>query len=86
LSTGEILGFTAGALVTLSYFPQLIRIFRLKSAHEISLSFTILMVVGISTWLAYGFYFHLAPVILWNLIGGAQAVAMLYAKLKYGRQ
>ena len=86
MSTGEILGFAAGALVTLSYFPQIIRVFRLKSAHEISLTFTILMLVGISIWLAYGIYFRLAPIILWNVIGAAQAAVMLYAKLKYGRE
>lgn len=85
MSTGEILGFVAGAVVTLSYFPQIIRVFRLKSAHEISLLFTILMLVGISTWLAYGIIFRLTPIILWNIIGAAQAATMLYAKLKYGR-
>ena len=86
MSTGEILGFVAGAVVTLSFIPQLIRVFKLKSAREISLLFTILMLVGISIWLAYGFYFRLAPIILWNVVGAAQTVILLYAKLKYGRQ
>ena len=83
--SGEILGFVAGAIVTLSYFPQLVRVFRLKSAHEISLTFTILMLVGILIWMTYGIIFGLAPIILWNVIGAAQAAALLYAKLKYGR-
>ncbi len=85
MSTGEILGFVAGAVVTLSYFPQIIRVFKLKSAHEISLLFTSLLLVGIIIWLAYGIYVHLLPLILWNVVGVAQAVALLYAKLKYGK-
>ena len=84
MSTGEILGFVAGAIVTLSYFPQLVRVFRLKSAHEISLTFTILLLVGILTWMAYGIIFGLVPIILWNVLGAVQVAAMLYAKLKYG--
>ena len=85
MSTGEILGFVAGAVVTLSFIPQLVRVFKLKSAHEISLLFTILMLAGIFIWLAYGIYSRLAPVILWNIVGAVQTIALLYAKLKYGR-
>ena len=33
---GELLGYTAGALVTISIVPQLIRVFKPKSAREIS--------------------------------------------------
>lgn len=86
MSTGDILGFVAGAVVTLSFIPQLTRIFKLKSAHEISLLFTTLMLAGIFIWLAYGIYFRLAPVILWNVIGAVQTGLLFYAKLKYGRR
>ena len=81
----DSLGFIAGALVTCSIVPQLIRVFRLKSAREISLLFTSLLLIGIITWLAYGIYLGLAPVILWNAIGASLVAVLLYAKLKYGR-
>ena len=79
-----IIGFIAGAVVTLSYIPQIIRVFRLKSSHEISLPFTVLLLAGISLWLAYGVAKKDVPIILWNAVGALQAALLLYAKLKYG--
>ncbi|MFC1869873.1 SemiSWEET family sugar transporter [Chloroflexota bacterium] len=81
----ESLGLVAGALVTCSMIPQLIRVFQLKSAREISMLFTTLLLLGIICWLAYGIYLNLLPVILWNAIGAVLAALLLYAKLKYGR-
>ena len=81
----EILGFIAGALVTCSLIPQIIRVFQLKSAREISMLFTTLLLVGLFTWLAYGLYFKLTPVIIWNAVGAVLVLTLLYAKLKYGK-
>ncbi len=81
----ESLGFVAGALVTCSLIPQLVRVFKLRSAHEISLLFTALLLLGIITWLAYGISFGLIPVILWNATGAVLVAMLLYAKLRYGR-
>ena len=82
---GEFLGFVAGALVTCSLIPQLIRVFKLKSAHEISMLFTVFLLLGIILWLAYGIYLGLPPVILWNAIAIVLVATLLGAKLKYGR-
>jgi len=65
--------------------PQLIRIFRLRSAREISMLFTVLLLLGMVIWLAYGILLGLLPVILWNLIGALLVATLLYAKLKYGK-
>jgi len=81
----EYLGFIAGALVTCSLIPQLIRVFRLRSAHEISLLFTTLLLLGILTWLAYGISLRLAPVIIWNAAGAILVATLLYAKLRYSK-
>jgi len=86
LSLQEILGFVAGILVTVSLVPQLVKIFRLKSAVEISLPFTILLIVGMFCWLGYGILFQLFPIIFWNAVGAGLVATLLYAKLKYGRQ
>ena len=81
----ESLGFVAGALVTCSIIPQLIRVFQLRSAREISMLFTTLLLLGVITWLAYGVSLSLTPVILWNSVGAILVSILLYAKLKYGR-
>ena len=85
MQIAESLGLVAGALVTCSMIPQLIRIFQLKSAREISMLFTTLLLLGMLGWLTYGIYLSLTPVILWNAIGIALVSVLLYAKLRYGK-
>ena len=81
----EYLSYIGGVLTTFCYIPQIIRVFRLKSAKEISLLFTILLLVGVLVWLFYGILLSLAPIILWNSVGLVIISTLLYAKLKYGR-
>ena len=50
----EYIGLIAGALVTLGLIPQIIRVFKLRSAREISATFNIFLLVGMSFWLIYG--------------------------------
>jgi MtN3 and saliva related transmembrane protein len=84
LDLGELLGFIGGLLTTAGFAPQVWRLFKLKSAHEISLVFTSFFIIGIAFWLAYGILFDLPSVILWNAISLVLGSGMLYAKLKYG--
>lgn len=81
----EILGIVGGAMTTLGYIPQLVRILKLKSAREISLPFTLSMLAGTACWLGYGLLLSLLPVILWNSAGIILLCILLYGKLKYGR-
>ncbi len=85
MSLSDYLGLVAGALVTFSLVPQLIRVFRLKSAKEISALFTILLLLGMFVWMAYGVVLNLIPVILWNIVGAVLVIILLYAKLRFGR-
>jgi len=82
---GEVLGLVAGALTTGGFIPQVVRVYRLKSAREISLLFTTLFLVGISFWMVYGIYFGLLSVIIWNAITAILGGLLLFAKLKYGK-
>lgn len=81
----ELLGFVGGLLTTMGMVPQVWRLFKLKSAHEISLTFSILFVIGIAFWLFYGIALGLMSVIIWNGISLVLGGGMLYAKLKWGR-
>jgi MtN3 and saliva related transmembrane protein len=81
----EWLGLIAGAIGTIGFLPQIIRVFKLRSAHEISLLWSISFLIGLGCWLTYGIYLRLTPIILWNSITIVLALALIYAKLKYGR-
>jgi MtN3 and saliva related transmembrane protein len=80
----EILGFIGGALITLGLIPQVWRLYKLKSAREISLTFTWLFLLGAAFWLSYGVVLSLPSVILWNGVSLCLMCAMIYAKIKYG--
>ena len=85
MPTVEWLGIIGGAIGTIGFIPQVIRVFKLKSAREISLLWTISIVLGISCWLSYGIILQLTSIILWNSIGIILSLALIFAKLKYGR-
>ena len=85
MSWQEIVGLMAGALTTFALIPQVCRLFRLRSAREISLPFTLLLACGVALWLIYGLLLGLLPVILWNAISLCLALSILCAKVKYGK-
>jgi MtN3 and saliva related transmembrane protein len=86
LNWQEILGLVGGFFTTTSLIPQVWRLYRLKSAKEISLAFNIFFALGVVFWLAYGIALGLAAVILWNGITLVLVSSMLFAKIRYGRQ
>jgi MtN3 and saliva related transmembrane protein len=85
LSPAEYLGIFAGIFTTFAIVPQIIRIYKLKSAHEISFLFNTSMLLGIIIWLVYGIILGLVPLIIWNSIGIFFNGWLLFAKFKYGR-
>jgi len=85
LSSAEYLGLIGGFLCNFSFIPQIIRVYKLKSAREISLLFNTAMLLGVIVWLIYGIVLGLMSVIIWNCICIILNVWLLFAKLKYGR-
>jgi len=81
----ELIGFVGGLLTTMGMVPQVWRLFKLKSAREISLTFSLLFIIGIIFWMSYGILQGLFSVIIWNGIALVLGCGMLYAKLKWGR-
>ena len=81
----EIFGFIGGALTTIALVPQVWRLYKIKSAHEISLPFTLLFLIGGIFWFSYGIFINKIPVIAANSISLLLTVLMLYAKIKYGK-
>ena len=81
----ELLGFFGGMLTTMGFVPQVWRLFKIKSAREISLVFTSTTLAGAILWESYGISYGLPSIILWNIILLFLGSCMLYAKLKWGR-
>jgi MtN3 and saliva related transmembrane protein len=86
LSSAEILGIIAGVFTTFALIPQILRVYKLKSAREISFLFTSCMLLGIIFWLIYGIILNLTSLIIWNSIGIVLNSWLLFSKFKYGRE
>jgi MtN3 and saliva related transmembrane protein len=80
----EYLGLFAGLLTTFAIVPQIMRVYKLKHAHEISLLYSTTMLIGVGIWLIYGIKQNLISLIIWNTIGGLLNVWLLLLKFKYG--
>jgi MtN3 and saliva related transmembrane protein len=85
LSGIEWLGIIAGLLTTFALVPQIIRVYKRKQAHDISLLYNTTMLVGVIIWLVYGIMQGLVSLIIWNIIGSILNGWLLFAKFKYGR-
>jgi MtN3 and saliva related transmembrane protein len=83
MDTAEILGFAAGFLTTIAFIPQVVKIWRSKSARDISLPAFSTFTVGIAIWIVYGVVKDAPPIVLWNAITLVLAVAILVMKVRF---
>jgi MtN3 and saliva related transmembrane protein len=81
----ERVGFMAASCTTMAFVPQLIRVYQLKSARDISLPTFLLFSIGVFLWLIYGIYAGSKPVIASNTVTLVLSVSILFLKLKYDR-
>ncbi len=81
----QVLGVFAGALIAVSFIPQIWKLFRLKSAKEISLPFTMMQLLGGVLFLVYGIILSLPALIITNIANTILVGLILVAKLRYGK-
>ena len=79
----EGIGSTAAVCTTISFLPQLIRVWRRKSADDISLIMFLLFSFGVALWLVYGIQIRSLPIIAANFVTLILALAILILKLRY---
>ncbi|MHC4598562.1 MAG: SemiSWEET transporter [Planctomycetota bacterium] len=77
-------GFTAAALTTFSFLPQVIQTWRTKSAKDLNLGMFLMLTVGIMCWLVYGICLGEWPIIAANTVGTLASSIILFFKLRYG--
>lgn len=80
----ESLGLVAATLTTIAFVPQVLKVWRSRSAADISLVMFLLFVAGVALWMIYGILIGSIAVFLGNLITLVLAGAILLAKLKFG--
>ncbi len=83
-SNTTAIGFIAAIFTTASFLPQVLKVWRTRSAKDVSLVMYLLFLAGVALWLTYGILIESWPVILSNLITLILAGAVLVMKLRFG--
>ncbi|MFH0832844.1 MAG: SemiSWEET transporter [Candidatus Aenigmatarchaeota archaeon] len=78
-----ILGLVTGALATISFLPQVIKVWKTKSTKDISLGMYLIFCTASFLWIVYGTLINSIPVMVTNIAILILALIILAFKLKY---
>jgi len=79
----DILGYSAGAITSLTFLPQVIKTWKVKSAKDISLLMFVIAAINEVMWIVYGALLDNWVIILTNIIVLSMALTMIYFKLRF---
>lgn len=85
LASHDALGLVAGALTTIAFVPQVVRIVRTRSAYDISWGMFTILAFGSALWLWYGIRLDSLPLIATNVITLTLQITIFLLKWRYGR-
>jgi MtN3 and saliva related transmembrane protein len=80
-AVAQAVGMLAGTLTTLSFLPQVIKVWKTRSTRDLSLAMFAAFTLGVALWLVYGLLIDSWPVILSNLVTLVLAGLILFFKL-----
>ncbi|MFM2325947.1 MAG: hypothetical protein RIR31_149 [Bacteroidota bacterium] len=83
MSAIQLLGLAAGTITSITFLPQVIQIWKTKSAKDLSMQMLLLLIVGVSMWLTYGILVADAAIIYTNSMVLTMSLILFYFKLKY---
>lgn len=78
----EVIGIAAAILTTTSFVPQALRIWRNRSARDVSLTMYLMMFVGQILWLGYGLVIGSVSLVLANATALMLVGSVLLLKLR----
>ncbi|MEA5553222.1 SemiSWEET transporter [Anabaena cylindrica UHCC 0172] len=78
-----LLGLAAGSLTTIAFLPQMLKIWKTKSAKDVSFVMLITFMIGLFLWLIYGIILGAVPIIMANGVTLFFNFIILWLKIKY---
>jgi MtN3 and saliva related transmembrane protein len=84
LTNADVIGAIGATLTTIAFVPQVIQIWRSKSARDISLPMYSSFTLGVVCWLIYGVMISSTLIIVTNVITLILATAVILMKLRWG--
>jgi MtN3 and saliva related transmembrane protein len=82
----QILGLAAGTITSITFLPQVIQIWKTKSAKDLSLQMLLLLILGVLMWLTYGILAKDAAIIYTNSMVLVMSFIMLYFKFRFDKK
>ena len=79
----QILGLAAGTITSFTFIPQVIQIWKTKSAKDLSMTMLLLLMLGVILWLAYGLVIMDTAIIYTNSMVLAMSMVMMFFKLRF---
>ncbi len=76
-------GSIAAFCTTVSFLPQVIKIYRTKHARDLSLPMYIIFSIGVLLWVCYGILTRSLPIIAANGITFLLCIYILVMKIRY---
>ena len=81
-----ILATISGIVASLGLFPQALKIFKRKSAKDLSILTFSLGIVNNSLWVLYGFELKNWPIIISNAVAVVNLAIVIFGWILYGRE
>ena len=80
----DLIGYAAGVMTTVAFLPQAIKVWRTRSARDLSLGMYLIFTGGVGLWLIYGLLLRAWPLVAANAVTFVLAGAILLYKLREG--
>ena len=81
----EIFGYFAAFLTTAAFLPQLIKTLKTKKAEDVSLSTLIMFIIGVFSWIIYGYNISSKPILIANFITLILNLLILVSKVYFSK-
>ena len=85
-NTVDAVGYSGGIILSICLVPQIYKIYRTKQVENISYSWQILYITGISLHLYYAIYYDLLPIYIPTIIELILIVFLFYLTLVYSKR
>ena len=79
----DIFGYLAAILTTAAFLPQLIKTLKTKKADDVSLTTLIMFIIGVLSWIIYGYEISSKPILIANVITLLLNLLILISKIYF---
>jgi len=81
----DIFGYFAAILTTAAFLPQLIKTLKTKKADDVSLTTLIMFIIGVLSWIIYGYEISSTPILIANMVTLILNFLILISKIYFSK-